>query len=251
MKSEEYGVMFRAEENHWWYRALHRLVLDSLEKNLPPWRDKTILDAGCGTGAILKMLGNPERNVGVDLAPEAIEFCRQRGLTNVRQADVRALPFPDESFDAVISSSVLYHEWVPDVAAALREIYRVLKPDGLLLLNAPAFSFLHSVHDDAVFTARRFRKPQLKSLLIDNGFTIYRLTYWTTLLFPLAIVARTFGASKSGRDFGDDQKSSGAVGEILGSIMSIERRILKKFSLPFGVALFAAGKKAPESQDSN
>ena len=93
--------MFRAEQTHWWYRALHHLIFDTLERELPNWREKAILDAGCGTGAILKQLGNGERNVGVDLAPEAISFCYERGLNNVRQADICALPFANASFDAV------------------------------------------------------------------------------------------------------------------------------------------------------
>ena len=111
--------MFRVEQTHWWYRALHRLIFDTLEIELPDWRKKAILDAGCGTGAILKQLGNGKRNVGVDLAPEAISFCYERGLNNVRQADVCALPFANASFDAVICSSVLYHQWVKDITGAV------------------------------------------------------------------------------------------------------------------------------------
>jgi SAM-dependent methyltransferase len=245
MQPAEYEIMFRAEETHWWYRALHRLIFDQLEKFLPDWREKTILDAGCGTGAILQRLGNVQRNVGVDLAAEALEFCRARGLTNVQQADVSALPFADESFDAVISASVLYHHWVSNVPAAVREMRRVLKPGGLLLVNLPAFSFLHSAHDDRVFTARRFRKPELVSLLTENGFEICRLTYWTSLLFPLAILARTFRGSKTGRDFGGGSPTSRPLDAILRSVMSAELAILRRtnFYFPFGVALLAVAKK--------
>jgi ubiquinone/menaquinone biosynthesis C-methylase UbiE len=74
--------------------------------------------------------GNPAKNVGVDLAAEAISFCRQRGLDNVYQADVCALPFVDASFDIVICSSVLYHQRVEDVAGPVREMGRVLRPGG-------------------------------------------------------------------------------------------------------------------------
>lgn len=238
MRPAEYDAMFRAEETHWWYGALHRLVFDTLETHLPDWRDKAILDAGCGTGAILKRLGNPLKNVGVDLAPEAIAFCRQRGLQNVTQADICTLPFADGSFDAVICSSVLYHEWVKDVAGALRELRRVLRPDGLLLVNLPAFQFLHSAHDDAVMTKKRFRKNEVRSLVTEGGFTIQRLSYWTTLLFPLAVAARTLGGSKTGRDFSSPQLTN----YLFGKIMSLELELLRKVSLPFGVAIFAVGR---------
>src|SRR5206468_4219676 len=172
MQPNEYKTMFRVEGTHWWYGALHRLIFQALEAELPGWREKEILDVGCGTGAILKQLGNPEKNVGIDLAPEAISFCRQRGLDNVRQGAIGALPFADASFDAVICSSVLYHQWVGDIAGAVREFYRILRPGGLLLVNVPAFGFLHSAHDDAVMTARRFRISEIRALLLENSFTI-------------------------------------------------------------------------------
>jgi hypothetical protein len=116
-----------------------------------------------------------------------------------------------------------------------------LQPAGLLLLNIPAFRFLHSAHDEAVMTARRFRKNEIRSLLVENGFAIRRLTYWTTLLFPLAVVARTFGGSKMGRDFEEAETSFSH--RAFAQVMALELGLLKKFSLPFGVALFAVARK--------
>jgi SAM-dependent methyltransferase len=241
MRRDEYATMFRVEETHWWYKALHRLIFQTLEAELPDWREKEIVDVGCGTGAILKQLGNPEKNVGIDLAPEAISFCRQRGLNNVQQGDIHELPFPDASFDAVICSSVLYHEWVSDVEGAVREMHRVLRPDGVLLINVPAFPFLHSAHDEAVMTARRFRKPEIRQLLRNQNFKIRRLTYWTTFLFPLAIAARSLGGSKMGRDF--DAEAASFTQRVFTRIMALERYLLRKISLPFGVALLAVARK--------
>lgn len=241
MQPNEYETMFRLEETHWWYGALHRLIFQSLEAELPDWREKEIVDVGCGTGAILKRLGNPEKNVGIDLAPEAISFCRQRGLNNVRQGDIHALPFPDASFDAVICSSVLYHEWVSDIGGAVREMHRILRPEGVLLINVPAFSFLRSAHDVAVMTARRFRKREVQRLLRRQNFKIRRLTYWTTFLFPLAIAARTLGGSKMGRDF--EAEGASFTQKLFARIMALELHLLRKISLPFGVALLAVARK--------
>ncbi|PYK91238.1 MAG: methyltransferase type 11, partial [Verrucomicrobia bacterium] len=179
--------------------------------------------------------------VGIDLAPEAISFCRQRGLDNVRQGDIGALPFADASFDAVICSSVLYHQWVSDIPGAAREMHRILRPGGLLLINVPAFPFLHSAHDEAVMTARRFRKAEIRQLLLKQNFKIRRLTYWTTFLFPLAVAARTLGGSKMGRDF--EVKKTSLSNRLFGRMMTIELKLLKTISFPFGVALFAVAKK--------
>jgi SAM-dependent methyltransferase len=241
MRREEYATMFRVEETHWWYAALHRLIFQALDAELPDWRKKNVLDVGCGTGAILKRLGNPEKNVGIDLAPEAISFCRERGLNNVRQGDICALPFADASFDAVICSSVLYHQWVGDVEGAVREMHRVLRPGGTLLINVPAFPFLHSAHDEAVMTARRFRKREIQQLLQKQDFQIRRLTYWTTFLFPLAVAARTLGGSKMGRDF--ETEGTSFTQRTLAGIMALELNLLRKISLPFGIALLAVARK--------
>jgi SAM-dependent methyltransferase len=243
MNPAEYEIMFRAEETHWWYRALHQLILGALERELSGWRAKAILDAGCGTGAILQRLGHPEKNRGIDLAPEAISFCRARGLANAQEGDVGKLPFADASFDAVICSSVLCSRRV-EVGSALRELHRVLRPDGLLLLNLPAFGFLHSAHDVAVMTARRFTKGQIETLLREHGFAIQQSTYWTAFLFPLAVLARTLGGSKLGRDFPGEGKLYQFTNPLFTMITRWEVALLKKgISLPFGVALFAVARK--------
>lgn len=241
MRPNEYATMFRVEATHWWYRALHDLIFQTLETELPEWRQKQVLDAGCGTGAILERLGNRDKNFGVDLAPEAIAFCQQRGLENVRQADICDLPFANDSFDAVISSSVIYHEWVANVGTAMQEMFRVLRPGGLLILNVPAFRFLHSAHDVAVMTARRFRKSEIRDLLVNHDFVIRRLTYWTTLLFPLAVIARTIGLSQMGRDFEVEHES--LQQRLFRRIMNCELRLLRRTPLPFGVALLAVACK--------
>jgi SAM-dependent methyltransferase len=242
METAEYALMFRVEDTHWWYGALHRLIRASLDSHLSAWRDRPILDAGCGTGAVLELLGNPTKHVGVDVSSEALAFCRRRGLSNVAQSNVAALPFADNSFDAVISSSVLYHRWVTDVHQVIRELRRVLRPGGVLLVNVAAYEFLRSAHDDAVYTARRFTRSEIGHLLAANRLRVRTLTYWTTLLFPLAVLARTLGGSRTGRDF-ESHAESGWKNRMLRSVMSLELALLRLVPLPFGVSLFAIAEK--------
>ncbi len=242
MQTAEYELMSRVEDSHWWYQSLHALIFNSLDTHVPDWRNKAILDAGCGTGAVLKRLGNPEHNVGVDLSPEALRFCRERGLSNVLEANVASLPFEDNRFDAVICSSVLYHRWVPDVSAALDELIRILRPGGFLLLNLPAHRFLHSAHDEAVFGARRFTRAEVQARFRERKLIVHRLTYWTTIFFPLAWAARALGISRAGRDFKPGGSVS-AMNGIMSRLMQFELALLKRISLPFGVALFCVAQK--------
>ena len=141
----------------------------------------------------------------------------------------------------MICSSVIYHEWVPDVSRALREMHRVLRPDGVLLINVPAFNFLHSPHDEAVMTARRFRKPEVRALLQAADFRIISLAYWTSLVFPLAVAVRTLGGSQMGRDFETDTNS--LTQRVLNQVMHVELHLLRHISFPVGVAVFAVARK--------
>src|SRR5262249_44921155 len=103
-----------------------------------------LLDCGCGPGSITVGLAEavaPGRVVGVDREPKALAVARAqaagRGVTNVRfeEGDVHALPFADATFDAAFAHALLEH--VRDPAAALAELYRVVKPGGVVGVRSP------------------------------------------------------------------------------------------------------------------
>jgi ubiquinone/menaquinone biosynthesis C-methylase UbiE len=98
-----------------------------------------VLEVGCGTGAVSRVLiGRPgvAEVIAVDPSSVLLEQARRlsHGLANLTflEADGRALPFPDGHFDAVVMHTVLSH--VPDVPAVLSQVYRVLRPGGRLAL---------------------------------------------------------------------------------------------------------------------
>jgi tellurite methyltransferase len=101
----------------------------------------TILDAGCGAGRnLIFFLKSGCRVFGVDQNPEAIDYVRELAKTltptfsteNFQVSKVEEMPFPDEHFDAVISSAVLHFaDDEPHFSAMLEEMWRVLKSGGL------------------------------------------------------------------------------------------------------------------------
>jgi SAM-dependent methyltransferase len=99
---------------------------------------KRVLDVGCGNGYVLSRYAQAgAMTTGVDLTDAAVDLCRRRfeylGLEGeFRQANAEALPFSDETFDCVTSMGVLHH--TPDTAAAVAEVFRVLKPGGRLIV---------------------------------------------------------------------------------------------------------------------
>jgi len=183
--------MFEAEEAQWWYAGqsavAHALLEPALGKVSPPPR---ILDAGCGTGGNLVRLSRLGRVAGIDLAKEALEFCRRRKVPAAR-ARLSALPFAAGSFDVVTSFDVIYHAWVEDDLAAVREMARVLRPGGLMLVRVPALRSLWGAHDEAVQSRHRYTRSELVSLLERADLEPLAATYSNSILFPLLLARRT------------------------------------------------------------
>ena len=114
-------------ERHKGYHAM----IDRLETEaVAPYLRGRVLEAGCGTGLILRSLG--ARAVGADLSLGMLKKARARGLTVV-QAKVDALPFRADAFDTACSFKVLAH--VAPIREALCEVARVVRPDGHLALE--------------------------------------------------------------------------------------------------------------------
>lgn len=100
-----------------------------------------ILEAGCGTGQWVQFLGSLGHEVvGVDYAASGLAVGHAHNLNlNLIQADFRHLPFEDESFDYVVSFGAVEHD-VQGPEDALREFWRVLKPDGKLMCSVPCLN---------------------------------------------------------------------------------------------------------------
>jgi SAM-dependent methyltransferase len=241
MERDEYARMFEAEERQWWYAGMRAISLSLLRAALPPRSDLRLLDAGCGTGNNLvhfKTLGRP---VGLDLSEEALRFCRSRGVAVVG-GRLQALPFPDACFDCVTSFDVLYHRWVEDDAAAVRELVRVLAPGGLLLVRVPALKILWGAHDAAVHSRHRYTTAEVQALLEGAGLEMVRLTYANSLLFPVLLVRRGLDRvlHRSGSDVGF---LPAPLEWLFRSLLLTEARLVRHVSLPVGASVFALARK--------
>jgi len=235
--------MFRAEETQWWYagqRAIAFGILDGLLSG-PAGRS---LDAGCGSGRNLLELRRRGTAVGVDLAPEALAFCRLRGVAAVR-GDLLRLPFPAAGFDVVTSFDVIYHRWVEDDRAAVRELARVLRPGGLLLVRVPALSWLWGAHDAAVHSRHRYTRRELESVLSDAGLEIRRSSYCNSLLLPL-LATRRFLDRWLKREGSDVAFLPAPLEWLFGAALRLEALWLARFSLPLGASAVALARKPRE-----
>src|SRR5687768_52616 len=125
--------MFEAEDRHWWYKGLRGVLFALRRLERATTRSLKILDAGCGTGGNLAALHKAGFDYeGFDYSPVAVGFCRARGLDNVQLGSILEVPFPERTFDIVISCDVLNDAGTADEEKALSELLRVLKPGGRL-----------------------------------------------------------------------------------------------------------------------
>ncbi len=246
---EEYQAMFETEEQLWWYKVLHRKVLDVLTGNGLP-KDINILDAGCGTGGMLDSLKKSSYlNVrGFDYSEDAVEFSRSRGFDVSRHDILEAGSFqPDVFFDVILCNDVLYQFDDDEIQRILEGLYSRLSPHGLLISNNQAFRIFAGTHDIAVGSKQRFILKDLERLS-SAGFHVSYSTYWSLFLSPLILFVRLLQRIrlKTGLIRPENVKSdvslpSAFVNNLLYKIATAEGKLLKKS--PFGSSLFVVFRK--------
>ena len=229
------------EDTYWWYQGVYALIgewLQPLMSNRP-----LILDAGCGPGALARRLDASARVLGVDVEQDALAAGRRAGTTGLARAHLEALPLPDGCCDAVVSVDVVCNENCRE-EEALREIHRVLKPGGALLLNMPAYEWLKGPHDRAGGNRRRYTAGEVSKILGAAGFVVQRITYRNTFLFPMACARRMVQKLALGsRARLDVRPLPGWLNELLLAVLVLEAPFLKHCNLPFGLSIFAVALK--------
>jgi SAM-dependent methyltransferase len=253
MEKKEYYKMFEFENHYWWYRGLHELVisyvdrLKKLKKNTP----LNILDAGCGTGRMMELLVQYGTVEGIDFSEDALRLCKQRGLTMVQFGDLNTMKLPGNTYDVIISNDVIYHAMIEDDMAVVKKFHQSLKPDGIMILNLPAFNALKRQHDVAVFGKRRYNKKQTLEQLNDVGFLPIKATYRLPPLFFVMMLQKHLLAPFLDGDAQSDLKplSENVNNALLGYHRMENRLISMGISFPLGSSLFLVcrKKKAEES----
>ncbi len=242
MQPDEYRKMAEVEDRMWYYRALHRHVARSLVASGLS-ADAAILDAGCGTGGLLRHLRAEQptwRLSGVDLSSLACELARERTGAEITESSITRLPFANASFSAITSCDVLCQ--VEQPPAALREFVRCLKPGGVVVLTMPAYQWLFSYHDQQVANLRRYTGHGVKELLQTAGLQPIWSSYWNTLPFPLAVLRRKIFPPADPTS--DVRLYPVPLEAMFNTMMAIEHAWLSTGGrLPYGSSVLLVGRK--------
>jgi ubiquinone/menaquinone biosynthesis C-methylase UbiE len=239
----------RAERDHFWFRGFRRFVSPLLADAVRGRPAPAILDCGCGTGYNLGLLRQYGRAAGIDITWTGLAFARARGDRAVAQASAAVLPFGDESFDVVTSFDVIYGLQDDDERAALREMFRVLRPGGHLVLNVAAMNMLTGNHSVLGGEVRRYSRAVLAERLTGAGFAVRRLTYTNAAIFPIVaavrLVQRVSGHQESEHEI---SIPPAPVNAALSAVLAVEAAALRVMNMPFGSSLLALARKGERMQ---
>jgi len=246
MERSFYKSYFKSEREHWLMRVRRSIVRDILAAELPGRpADRKVLDFGAGFGVLVNELSAAGYDVhGVDISAEAVKFGLLQGTRNLQVLDSHRAEFADQSFDAVLALDVLEH--LEDENWALKEIERVLKPGGIVIVMVPAHMFLWGVHDETAHHYRRYGMgPLLRKIRASTSLQVARTSYYNTLLFPpiaaFRLASRVLKLKNRESDF---DVNSPFMNRLCFSIFDAERKMLRKYRMPFGVSILVVLRKA-------
>jgi len=248
MDAEAYSEMIELQEKHWWFVARRIVIKSFIELEMPDSSKANVLEIGCGVGGNVELLGKSGNYLGIDMHGPAIAYCSEKfPQFNFKCARIEDIPqeFNSNKFDSIYILDVLEH--LDNGVEILKTTRNYLNENGKILVTVPAFQFLWSPHDDFVHHVRRYTKKSLRKTLEESGYSVERLSYFNSLLFPLALIQRL------GMRFLNKKLSShlstppGIVNWLFQVVFSQEAWILRFIDMPVGLSIIAVVKKNTEA----
>jgi ubiquinone/menaquinone biosynthesis C-methylase UbiE len=238
MNSPLYQDMYELEDQHWWHISKRELCKKIIQKY---FKGGKIVDIGCGTGKNVEAFSEFGPVTGIDSSEEALKFCKKRGLPNVSKGDAEKTNLPANSFALVTLLDVLEHT---DDTKTLKEIHRILKKDGLLLITVPAYQWMWSQWDVELHHKRRYTKSGLEKLLKKYGYDIVLSSYRQSFMVLPVYAFRKLKTIFKPLDYGSDFKvGSPFVSVPLLYVTNLEHALITSTSIPFGMSIVVLAKK--------
>jgi SAM-dependent methyltransferase len=232
-----YDRMAELDSRHWWYRARRDILAELIRRKVPLPAQPRILEVGCGTGHNLPMLAQFGRVDAVEIDPLARAIAASRLGHAVHDAPLPDLAgVPPRAYDLVALLDVLEH--VEADRDALVSIAARLKPNGRILLTVPAHPWMWSAHDVANHHKRRYTKRSLRAVVAAAGLKLEALTYFNSVLFPVAAMARV-AARLAKKEGSGDAMPPRPVNSLFEALFGLERHAIGRLPFPPGVSLAA------------
>ena len=234
--------MYKLESIHWWFVARRKIIAHVISKLKLPNSAK-LLDAGCGNGDNLNMLSAFGKVTAIEKDPDACERAKNKNSAGIFQGHL-----PDNipsnigsNFDLVVLLDVLEH--IDEDKSSLGAIKNLMKQDAILIITVPAFQWLWSRHDELHHHKRRYTTLEIKQLLQSNDYQVKYISYFNTLLFPLAILERIKQKVLPPTEETALTMPHPLLNNFLQKIFSLESHLIGRVCLPFGLSIIAIAEK--------
>jgi SAM-dependent methyltransferase len=223
------------ERRYWWHRAKRALVKRVLRRHLPP--PGRLVEGGVGAGANLLSFARWGFQVsGLDIAPAAIDYCRSRGLADVKVHDLQQpWPVASRSARAVVLLDVLEH--LANPVAALRHAAKAIESGGGIVFTVPAGPSLMGPWDEMLGHFRRYTPALMRQQAEKAGLRVAWLSHWNAFTYPPAWIVRRlqrWQQTPSGAEF---PKVSPLVNRCLLAMAAGERWFMRGLPVPIGLSL--------------
>ena len=243
-----------AGDNHFIDQASRHYTLTQLKKNLSTVTKPTILEIGCSSGYMLQKIQQsiPHATlIGSDVVYKPLLELSKRLPIPLLRFDILQCPLPDNCIDAIILLNVLEH--IEDDTSALRQICRILKPNGVLILEVPAGPHLYDAHDKICMHFRRYKLSNLCQLITQQGFMLVNRSHLGTFIYPAFFLAKLWNKrllSKSDieqRQLMEKKIRQTSKNKLLSALMHMELILGKWISYPFGIRCMVSCIKPSEA----
>ena len=233
-KATYFKELAELESGNFWFRSRNKLILWALNQyssNL-----QSFLEIGVGTGFVISAISKrfPEAKLaGSEYFEEGLVFARQRvPSAEFMQMDARFIPYKSE-MDAVGAFDVLEH--IEEDEVVLQQVYKALKPGGVVYITVPQHRWLWSQVDDYACHVRRYGANELQQKVSRAGFDTILSTSFVSMLLPAMYLSRLLQRNKANM----------SIDDVAGLHVNIVLNKIFEWILNFELALIRAGLSLP------
>jgi SAM-dependent methyltransferase len=236
-----------AEPHHFWFRGFRGFVAPAIELAAAGRRDLRIVDCGCGTGFNLSLLQPFGTVCGFDLTRGGVRRARAAGHP-VAHADITRIPLASDSVDLATAFDVL--QCVEGDEQAVREMARIVRPGGAIVLTLAAFEFLRGDHSIVWHEVRRYTPGLARRLVEQAGLRVERVSFLFGSVFPVIVgarmVQRLLRPFRGVRGDADIRVPPAPVNRVLSGLLDLEARVGRRWPMPIGSSILVVCRR-PES----
>jgi SAM-dependent methyltransferase len=243
MNADEYSNLGRVEREHWYYAGKRQLVRAWIGRVAGLTPASRLLDCGAGTGLFAESMRAVCRVRVLDDHAESLAILRTRfSAEEIVEGSATAIPLPAASADCVTALDVLEH--IADDHAAVREIERVLRPGGSVVITVPAMMALWGYWDVALHHHRRYSPGELAALFPADRWEIQHLNFTNVAVFPAVWLVRRWQRWRNpgATSRVEDKIPPAGLNRLLQSWF-VRLGLVRGVRFPFGVSLILVARR--------